>query len=129
MMSLPLFFILGLSGCVSGPSHSSALKQPQQMDRSQQTATEMQQIAAELHVSEFPATARSIQQFRKITPQMTMKDVIKLCGLPDIDTGSGLYVFEYKLADGSAVFIGTGDLEHLTYVKHGDEQLIGNSAN
>ena len=82
------------------------------------------QIAAELRVTQFPATARTIELFRKITPDMTMKDVVGFCGLPDGDIGSGLAVFKYELSDGSTVLIGTADLKRLIYVKHGNEQLI-----
>jgi PBP1b-binding outer membrane lipoprotein LpoB len=111
---LLLFMAFELAGCASAPKQTWGVDQPQQ-------------IAAELHVSEFPATARTIDSFRKITPAMTMRDVVSFCGLPDSDIGSGLFVFKYKLSDGSVVLIGTGDLKHLIYVTHGDEQLLGNS--
>jgi len=109
-----LLIAFELAGCTSTPKQSWEVSQPQQ-------------IAAELHVSEFPATARTIDSFLKITPEMTMKDVVSLCGLPDSEIGSGLSVFKYKLSDSSFVLIGTGDLKHLIYATHGDEQLLGSS--
>ena len=122
-----LFLLIAfeLVGCVSAQKQTVVVDQPQQ----RWGVDQPQQIAAELGVSEFPVTTRTIDSFRKITSDMTMKDVVALCGLPDSDIGSGLSVFKYKLTDGSVVLIGTGDRKHLIYVTHGDEQLLGNSRN
>jgi hypothetical protein len=68
-----------------------------------------------------PKTARDIEAFRSLRRAMTMMDVVRKCGLPDEDQGSGLHVFVYRLRDGSAVYIGTGDLKSLLYAKHVDK--------
>jgi len=109
-----MLMALILAGCDSKTDHSAK----------QQAALPL--MAHLLHIKEFPATALTIDPFRKITSKMTMQDVVQICGLPDGDNGSGFYVFEYKLSDGSKVAIGTGDLSRLSYVTHGNEQLIGN---
>jgi len=118
---LLLLMAFELAGCSSAPKQTSGVGQPHW------GVDQPQQIAAELQVSEFPATARTMDSFRKITPEMTMRDVVSLCGLPDSDVGSGLSVFEYKLSNGSVVLIGTADQKHLLYVTHGNEQLLGDS--
>jgi hypothetical protein len=65
-----------------------------------------------------PPTARTIEVFHRIKPQMSMKQVIDICGVPDEDIGSGIHVYVYKLSDGSLVRIGTPDKKRLIYVAH-----------
>ena len=48
---------------------------------------------------------------------MSMEDIVRLCGIPDHNTGSGIYIFIYDLNDGSKIRIGTPDLKQLYYVR------------
>src|SRR5438067_5146762 len=65
-----------------------------------------------------PPTARTIEVFHRIKPQMSMKQVIDICGVPDEDIGSGIHIYVYKLSDQSLVRIGTPDKKRLIYVVH-----------
>src|SRR5881398_1856325 len=65
-----------------------------------------------------PPTARTIEVFHRIKPQMSMKQVIDVCGVPDEDIGSGIHIYVYKLSDQSLVRIGTPDKNRLIYVVH-----------
>src|SRR6266536_2756050 len=65
-----------------------------------------------------PPTARTIEVFHRIKPQMSMKQVIDICGVPDKDIGSGIHIYVYGLSDGSLVRIGTPDKKRLIYVVH-----------
>ena len=65
-----------------------------------------------------PPTARTIEVFHRIKPQMSMKQVIDICGVPDEDIGSGIHIYVYNLSDGSLVRIGTPDKKRLIYVAH-----------
>ena len=67
---------------------------------------------------QIPPTARTIEAFRRIEPQMSMKQVIDICGVPDEDTGSGIHIYVYKLSDRSLVRIGTPDKKRLIYIVH-----------
>jgi hypothetical protein len=73
-----------------------------------------------------PSTARTIEPFRKITPTMNMPHIVKIVGYPDALWGSGLYIYAYRLKDGSYVAIGHNGYEEVYYVKHGDEYLVNN---
>ena len=68
-----------------------------------------------------PKTARDIEEFRSLRKTMTMADVVRKCGLPDQHTGSGIYIFVYRLRDGNTVMIGTADLKSLIYARHVDK--------
>ena len=67
---------------------------------------------------QIPPTARTIEAFRRIKPEMSMEQVIDICGIPDADIGSGIHIYVYKLSDGSLVRIGTPDEKRLIYVAH-----------
>lgn len=67
---------------------------------------------------QIPTTARTIEVFRRIKPNMSMKQVIEICGQPDEDIGSGIHIYQYKLSDDSLVRIGTPDKKRLIYVNH-----------
>jgi hypothetical protein len=47
-----------------------------------------------------------------------MKEVIRLCGEPDGDIGSGIHIYVYQLSDGSVVRVGTPDNKRIMYVVH-----------
>ena len=70
-----------------------------------------------------PRTARTIDVFRRITHDMTMKQVIELCGVPDADVGAGIFILLYQLGDGSQVRgASTADRERLWYVQHASRE-------
>ncbi|MBA4150636.1 MAG: hypothetical protein H0X66_21190 [Verrucomicrobia bacterium] len=74
-----------------------------------------------------PTTAqasRSIESFRFIGPETTLQEVTTKLGAPDRDVGSGLYVYAYRLSDGTDVWIGSADGSHILYVRHGTEVLF-----
>ena len=75
-----------------------------------------QPMPPSLILPDTPPTARNIEVFKRIKPSMSMQDVVRICGVPDQDIGSGIYIFIYKLDDGTQVWIGTGDLNKLLYV-------------
>ncbi|MBE2181683.1 MAG: hypothetical protein IAE97_14550 [Chthoniobacterales bacterium] len=84
-----------------------------------QSATDVSQpIPDQIQIPDAPATARVLEPFQRIQPEMSMVDVARLCGIPDEHHGSGIFIFIYRLQDGSTVAIGTGDLEHLLYANH-----------
>ena len=68
-----------------------------------------------------PKTARDIEAFRSLRKEMKMVDVVRKCGLPDEHQGSGIYIFVYRLQDGTTVRIGTANLKSLLYVQHVDK--------
>jgi len=51
---------------------------------------------------------------------MSMNTVVEKCGRPDAELGSGLYIFVWRLADGSMVSIGTATLQRIGDVKYTD---------
>jgi len=53
-----------------------------------------------------------------------MQQVNTKLGAPDRDVGSGLYVYLYRLRDGSDVLIGSADGSHILYVRHGTDVLF-----
>jgi len=53
-----------------------------------------------------------------------MHEVIAKLGKPDRDVGSGLYVYAYRLNDGTDVLIGSSDGSGILYVRHGTEVLF-----
>jgi hypothetical protein len=48
-----------------------------------------------------------------------VQDVIARLGAPDRDVGSGIYILEYRLRDGSHVWIGSPNNSQIIYVRHG----------
>jgi hypothetical protein len=69
------------------------------------------------------AASRSLSMFRFIGPTTTMQQVFAAVGQEDRDLGSGICILEYGLADGSHIWIGTADLKHIMYVRHGTNSL------
>ncbi len=64
------------------------------------------------------SASRSVESFRFIGPVTTMQQVIDRVGPPDQDIGSGLEIGEYRLNDGTYVWIGSG-AGRIMYVRHG----------
>ena len=64
---------------------------------------------------------RSIESFRFIGPETTLKQIIARLGEPDEDVGSGIHIFSYHLNDGTSVWVGSSDNEHIIYIKQGTD--------
>ncbi len=81
-----------------------------------------------------PATPQTrnnltMDDFRKLRPEMTLDQVYALVGQPAKDVGSGVYILQYILSDGTLIFVGSTG-KNIWYVKHGDlhngEDLLKN---
>jgi hypothetical protein len=77
-----------------------------------------------------PVTARDLAAFRSVNRRMTMTEVVSRCGLPDELSGSGYYVFTYRLSDGSFVNLTAAGTDgrilhanHLSAKGQGDSQF------
>lgn len=77
-----------------------------------------QLIPEKIKVANAPRTARYVRCFGSFTSNSTIVDVVRKCGIPDEHQGSGIYIFLYGMHDGSAVAVGTADLNKLLYVNH-----------
>ncbi|MEQ2009488.1 MAG: NTF2 fold immunity protein [Limisphaerales bacterium] len=58
-----------------------------------------------------------------------MEHIVKLVGYPDALWGSGVYIYAYRLKDGTYVGIGHDGYEHVLYVQHGEEFIVNNMSN
>jgi hypothetical protein len=73
-------------------------------------------------------TARDLAAFRSLNRRMTMTEVVSRCGLPDELSGSGYYVFTYRLSDGSFVNLtAAGTDGRILYANHLDAKGQGDS--
>jgi hypothetical protein len=59
---------------------------------------------------------KDLAHFRMLTKDSTMTDVKRLAGEPDGDMGSGIFVYFWKLDDGTRVIVGTPDNERVLYI-------------
>jgi len=100
----------------SEPADSQALKDSPNPSRDKDGFFH-QGLPPSLKLPNAPPTARDIDRFKHITATMSMEDVVRICGVPDQETGSGIHIFIYKLDDSSEIWIGTGDLKKLLYIK------------
>jgi hypothetical protein len=75
-------------------------------------------IPESLQSRNVPATRRDLAYFSLFDSRNTMMDVVRKCGTPDYDAGSGLYVFIYNLEDGSRIAVSTADLKRLAAIGH-----------
>ena len=98
-MKLPIFIFvpLFLVGCAR-PDHAASAHPP---------------------TAAVAPAARSLDAFRFNWPTTTVQDVIAKLGAPDRDVGSGIYILEDRLQDGSRVWIGSPNNSQTLYVRHG----------
>ena len=73
---------------------------------------------------------KDIAHFKMLTKASRWADVKATVGEPDSDSGSGLHLYLYKLADGSTVKVSTPDNDQIFYIdwKRPDghvERLVG----
>jgi hypothetical protein len=59
---------------------------------------------------------KDIAHFRMVTNGSTVPDVKRLVGEPDGDMGSGIFMYFWKLDDGTRVVVGTPDDQRVLYV-------------
>ena len=55
---------------------------------------------------------------------MSLADVERRFGPPDTNEGSGIYIYVYRLPDGSHVSVGASDPNKILYVNHGTNRLF-----
>ena len=67
---------------------------------------------------------RSIEAFKEIGHSTSLRDVERRFGPPNSDIGSGLFIYVYRLPDGSDVRIGASDPNKILYVRHGTNALF-----
>ena len=67
---------------------------------------------------------RSLEAFGEIGASMSLADVEHRFGPPDTNAGSGIYIYVYRLPDGSHVSIGASDPNKILYVNHGTNRLF-----
>jgi hypothetical protein len=67
--------------------------------------------------------SRSIESFRFIGPTTTIQQVIAELGAPDRNVGSGVYIYEYRLNDGTRVWIWSADNTHIGFVRYGGTNI------
>jgi hypothetical protein len=67
--------------------------------------------------------SRSVEMFRFIGPTTTVQQVFAKVGPADRDIGSGIYIYDYRLSDGSHIWIGTADDSNIMYALHGTNSL------
>ena len=87
---------------------------------------------AHSHRSDAPAStvsvgvpsSQTVESFRFIGAATTVQDLTGRLGTADRDIGSGIYVYAYRLADGSEVLVGSADGSHILYVRHGQDILF-----
>jgi hypothetical protein len=69
--------------------------------------------------SNYASAKRTLKIFEAIKKGMTYAQIEEIAGKPDTNIGSGIYIFVYKLSEGSEVWIGFANLDKpLLYVKH-----------
>jgi hypothetical protein len=68
--------------------------------------------------------ARTVETFRFIGPTTTVAEVNARLGQPERDAGSGMFIFAYRLTDGSEVLVGSPDGSRILYVRHGKDVLF-----
>lgn len=67
-------------------------------------------------------TSRSLEDFSRLKITMSITEMCAAVGLPDWETGSGLRIFVYDLADGSRILAGFAGEDQMMYV----QQLFAN---
>jgi hypothetical protein len=67
-----------------------------------------------------PEKTQGVGCFRTLKPKMSMYTVVRKCGRPDEEVGSGIYIFVWDLADGSTVSIEAPTLQRIDDVSYTD---------
>jgi hypothetical protein len=67
---------------------------------------------------------RSLADFRRIGVSTSLEDVRREFGPPDREEGFGLYIYVYRLGDGSEVRVGGSGSGGVLYVRHGTNVLF-----
>src|SRR5262245_7850771 len=89
------------------------------------TSESSSSVTSDHHVtSTNTVTTRNVESFRFVGATTTVQQAIARLGPPDRDVGSGLFVYSYRLVDGTEVLIGSQDGTRITYVRHGETVLF-----
>jgi hypothetical protein len=130
-MKFRRFFLLSLlmAGCkkTSMEKQQALLLDQQEPEASLPRSTETHQNIARAMFPNAPGKTKSVDCFRTLTPEMSVQAVVRKCGRPDEEVGSGaIFTFVWHMPDGSSVSIGTSTLERISEVKYTNES--GNSS-
>lgn len=77
-----------------------------------------------------PPTRKSPQatlaDFTGLAAGVTFQEIVRRAGPPDDEVGCCMYVYRYRLADGSVVLVSTLDCKRVDFVSHkvGDVETI-----
>jgi WD40 repeat protein len=97
-----LLLLLILSACQNSPENQSSNNLVTTAQPTNEAPYMLESVKSECRHAE---TARTLEPFKRIEPNMSFNDVCTLIGWPDEDIGSGLYIFVYHLEDDSQVAI------------------------
>jgi hypothetical protein len=84
-------------------------------------ATNARPLRITLHPAARTPAHDTLAPFQRLFRGMTMNAVRTRVGMPDKQTGSGLAIDIYHLADGSEVWLGFAGRKGLLYVRHGHD--------
>ena len=54
----------------------------------------------------------------------TFEKLSEILGEPDLDIGSGIHIFVYRLGDGTGITVGTPDKKKVMYIEHANKRLF-----
>lgn len=101
-----LFIILILSSCLPSTSTQPVIK-------------------ATTDRTALPQYSRQISDFNFLELGISYEEVVESVGKEDVDIGSGTYILEYNLADGSKIYLQFISLDSLdrAYIVYSDGQI------
>ena len=59
-----------------------------------------------------------------IKADLTFDKLSEILGEPDLDVGSGIHIFGYRLSDGTGIKVGTPDKKKVMYIEHAGKRLF-----
>ena len=68
-----------------------------------------------------PGTVRDLKAFEAIPDGTSIPELLRRVGLPDIDIGSGLHIYEYLLIPEGVIYVGTDDDQRILYIDYRPE--------
>jgi hypothetical protein len=126
-----LLLLLILSACQNSPENQSSNNLVITPQPTNEAPYVPKSVKSECRHAE---TARTLEPFERIEPNMSFNDVCTLIGWPDEEIGSGLYIFVYHLEDDSQVRISFASYDGPMYIIHQmpdgtEERLIQSKQN
>ncbi len=73
------------------------------------------------------ATAHHLEIFKQIHPGMSFKDICKIVGWSDGVVNNVMRIYEYRLDDGTIIYLGFEQLDHLTFIRDTEDRIIERS--